>query len=136
VFVGGLNYTTTDEALKTYFEQFGEVTDCVVMKYKGSDRSRGFGKFADHEQPDFKTANSEKQARNFFSKQILEKAKFSVFEIESNFIYLQILSRINSPYYFLVRMCFRVALGLFDTVCIQNRYLCRVCSILFLKMLW
>ena len=45
VFIGGLNYATTDEGLKTYFEKFGEIVDCVVMKYKDSDRSRGFGKF-------------------------------------------------------------------------------------------
>jgi RNA recognition motif-containing protein len=44
VFVGGLNYTTTDDGLRAYFEQFGEVVDCVVMKNKDSDRSRGFGK--------------------------------------------------------------------------------------------
>lgn len=44
IFVGGLNYVTTDDGLRAYFEQFGEVTDCVVMKYKESDRSRGFGK--------------------------------------------------------------------------------------------
>jgi RNA recognition motif-containing protein len=45
IFIGGLTYSTTDEGLRTYFEQFGEVVDCVVMKYKDSDRSRGFGKF-------------------------------------------------------------------------------------------
>ena len=45
IFIGGLNYATTDESLRTYFEQFGEVVDCVVMKYKDTDRSRGFGKF-------------------------------------------------------------------------------------------
>jgi RNA-binding protein Musashi len=39
-----LNYETTDEGLKTYFEQFGEVVDCIVMKYKDTNRSRGFGK--------------------------------------------------------------------------------------------
>ena len=45
VFVGGLNYETTNESLKTYFEQFGEITDSIVMKYKDTGRSRGFGKF-------------------------------------------------------------------------------------------
>jgi len=44
IFIGGLNYSTTDEGLKSYFEQFGEVVDCIVMKYKDTDRSRGFGK--------------------------------------------------------------------------------------------
>ena len=45
MFVGGLNYETTNESLKTYFEQFGEITDSIVMKYKDTGRSRGFGKF-------------------------------------------------------------------------------------------
>ena len=45
IFVGGLGNETTDETLKTYFEQFGDITDSIVMKYKDSGRSRGFGKF-------------------------------------------------------------------------------------------
>ena len=32
IFIGGLNYETTDDSLKTYFEQFGDVVDCIVMK--------------------------------------------------------------------------------------------------------
>ena len=44
IFIGGLNYETTDDGLRAYFEQFGEIVDCVVMKYKDTDRSRGFGK--------------------------------------------------------------------------------------------
>ncbi len=66
IFVGGLSYATQDEGLRDYFGQvsalgpilktpgryasvidsfqFGEVIDCVVMKYKDSNKSRGFGK--------------------------------------------------------------------------------------------
>jgi len=43
VFVGGLNYNTTDETLKSYFEQFGELVDSIVMKFPDNGRSRGFG---------------------------------------------------------------------------------------------
>ena len=43
LFVGGLNYSTTDETLKEYFSQYGELTDCVVMKFRDTKRSRGFG---------------------------------------------------------------------------------------------
>lgn len=43
MFIGGLNYKTTDDGLKRYFEQFGEVIDCVVMKFEGTNKSRGFG---------------------------------------------------------------------------------------------
>lgn len=43
LFIGGLDYSTTDEGLKEYFEQFGELVDCVVMKFRDTKRSRGFG---------------------------------------------------------------------------------------------
>jgi RNA recognition motif-containing protein len=32
IFVGGLHYATTDESLKKYYEQWGEVVDCIVMR--------------------------------------------------------------------------------------------------------
>ncbi|KAL7642523.1 UNVERIFIED_CONTAM: hypothetical protein RMT77_007084 [Armadillidium vulgare] len=43
LFIGGLDYRTTDEGLKEYFEQFGEIVDVVVMKDTKTKRSRGFG---------------------------------------------------------------------------------------------
>jgi heterogeneous nuclear ribonucleoprotein A1/A3 len=43
LFIGGLNYTTTDEILREYFTQYGELVDCVVMKFRDTKRSRGFG---------------------------------------------------------------------------------------------
>ncbi|XP_050531654.1 heterogeneous nuclear ribonucleoprotein A1, A2/B1 homolog [Daktulosphaira vitifoliae] len=43
LFVGGLDYKTTDENLKKYFEQWGEIMDVVVMKDQQTKRSRGFG---------------------------------------------------------------------------------------------
>ncbi|KAI8885017.1 hypothetical protein K501DRAFT_293755 [Backusella circina FSU 941] len=43
MFIGGLNWETTDESLRTYFSQFGEVLDCVVMRDTVTNRSRGFG---------------------------------------------------------------------------------------------
>ncbi|KAI8388733.1 uncharacterized protein BYT42DRAFT_561041 [Radiomyces spectabilis] len=42
MFIGGLNWETTDDSLKQYFAQFGEVTDCVVMRDVVTGRSRGF----------------------------------------------------------------------------------------------
>jgi len=41
LFVGGLDYSTTDAELYAYFEKYGEITDHVVMKDGG--RSKGFG---------------------------------------------------------------------------------------------
>lgn len=43
LFVGGLDYVTTNESLREYFEQFGELIDFVVMKSPDTKRSRGFG---------------------------------------------------------------------------------------------
>ena len=43
LFIGGLNYSTTDETLREYFSKFGELVDCVVMKFRDTKRSRGFG---------------------------------------------------------------------------------------------
>ncbi|KAM9855793.1 heterogeneous nuclear ribonucleoprotein A1-like isoform 2-T4 [Aulostomus maculatus] len=43
LFIGGLSFETTDESLRTHFEQWGSLTDCVVMRDPNSKRSRGFG---------------------------------------------------------------------------------------------
>jgi heterogeneous nuclear ribonucleoprotein A1/A3 len=32
LFIGGLDYRTTDNSLKKHFEQWGEIVDVVVMK--------------------------------------------------------------------------------------------------------
>ncbi|XP_017333981.1 DAZ-associated protein 1 isoform X2 [Ictalurus punctatus] len=49
LFVGGLDWSTTQETLRNYFSQYGEVVDCVIMKDKSTNQSRGFGfvKFKD-----------------------------------------------------------------------------------------
>lgn len=43
VFVGSLNYNTSEESLRNHFEQFGELVDCVIMKESKTGKSRGFG---------------------------------------------------------------------------------------------
>ncbi|KAG0278956.1 hypothetical protein BGZ95_002683 [Linnemannia exigua] len=43
MFIGGLNWETTDESLKKYFSHYGELTDCMVMKDPMTNKSRGFG---------------------------------------------------------------------------------------------
>uniref|UniRef100_A0A3B4ABI7 RRM domain-containing protein n=1 Tax=Periophthalmus magnuspinnatus TaxID=409849 RepID=A0A3B4ABI7_9GOBI len=43
LFIGGLSFETTDESLRAHFEQWGTLTDCVVMRDSNSKRSRGFG---------------------------------------------------------------------------------------------
>ncbi|ORY68720.1 uncharacterized protein BCR38DRAFT_406624 [Pseudomassariella vexata] len=43
MFIGGLNWETTDQSLRDYFSQYGEVTECTVMRDGATGRSRGFG---------------------------------------------------------------------------------------------
>jgi hypothetical protein len=69
IFVGGLNYATTEETLRTYFQQFGELKDSVVMTFPENKRSRGFGfvEYSTDEQVDACQAGLEK-TRFFFLK--------------------------------------------------------------------
>ncbi|XP_070959379.1 heterogeneous nuclear ribonucleoprotein A0-like [Oncorhynchus clarkii lewisi] len=43
LFVGGLNVETTDDGLRQHFEQYGQLTDCVVVQNQQLQRSRCFG---------------------------------------------------------------------------------------------
>lgn len=43
LFIGGLDYRTNDASLKSFYEQWGEIVDVVVMKDPQTKRSRGFG---------------------------------------------------------------------------------------------
>ncbi|CAN0890847.1 Heterogeneous nuclear ribonucleoprotein 1 [Linum grandiflorum] len=43
IFVGGLASTVTDSDFKNYFDQFGTITDVVVMYDHNTQRPRGFG---------------------------------------------------------------------------------------------
>lgn len=43
LYVGGLPYSTNDEALKEYFAQAGNVSSAVIIMDKMSGRSKGFG---------------------------------------------------------------------------------------------
>lgn len=43
LFIGSLAYATTDDSLKSFFEQIGEVTSARVITDRDSGRSKGFG---------------------------------------------------------------------------------------------
>jgi cold-inducible RNA-binding protein len=43
IYVGNLAYSTTDEALKNAFSQYGEVTSARVVADRMTGRSKGFG---------------------------------------------------------------------------------------------
>ena len=43
VFVGGLAWETQREAMRKYFEQFGEILEAVVITDRVTGRSKGYG---------------------------------------------------------------------------------------------
>ncbi len=43
LYVGGLSFDTSDDGLKTFFEQAGTVESARVITDRDSGRSRGFG---------------------------------------------------------------------------------------------
>ena len=43
IFVGGLPYHTTDQSLREFFEQFGEIEEAVVITDRQTSKSRGYG---------------------------------------------------------------------------------------------
>jgi cold-inducible RNA-binding protein len=43
LFVGGLNWKTTDDGLQSAFERFGEIVEAKVITDRETGRSRGFG---------------------------------------------------------------------------------------------
>ena len=43
LFLGGLNYNTTEDGLMEHFGKYGKIVDVIVMKFPDSRRSRGFG---------------------------------------------------------------------------------------------
>jgi RNA recognition motif-containing protein len=61
LYIGNLNFDTTDEELEQAFSEFGEIVSAVVVKDRVSGRSRGFGfvEFADDA-----SAQSAKEAMN------------------------------------------------------------------------
>ena len=43
IYVGNLNYRTTEDTLRTLFEEFGEVESAKVITDRMTGRSKGFG---------------------------------------------------------------------------------------------
>ncbi|BHF58367.1 heteroproteinous nuclear ribonucleoprotein [Sparganum proliferum] len=59
LFVGGLHPATTENELREFYSQWGEITDVVVMKDQRTGKSRGFGfvTFADASSVDVAQSN-------------------------------------------------------------------------------
>jgi len=43
LFIGGVSWETSDDDFRNYFGEFGEMSDCVLMRDRNTGRSRGFG---------------------------------------------------------------------------------------------
>jgi cold-inducible RNA-binding protein len=43
IYVGNLNYSSTNDGLREHFEQFGEVSSAKIIEDRETGRSRGFG---------------------------------------------------------------------------------------------
>ena len=43
LFVRNINFSTNEDKLKSHFEQYGKVTEVMIMKEAKTQRSRGFG---------------------------------------------------------------------------------------------
>ncbi|AEE17137.1 RNA recognition motif domain-containing protein [Treponema brennaborense] len=43
IYVGNLNYRTTEDTLSSAFSQYGEIVSAVVIKDKFTEQSKGFG---------------------------------------------------------------------------------------------
>lgn len=43
LFVGNIPYGTNDETLRTYFAQFGNIEEAVVIRSKNDNASKGYG---------------------------------------------------------------------------------------------
>lgn len=43
IFVGNLSYSSTEESMRTLFEEFGEVASAKIITNRDTGRSRGFG---------------------------------------------------------------------------------------------
>lgn len=43
VFVGGLNFHTTEQSIRDYFSKYGTIADVEILFDKYTNRNRGFG---------------------------------------------------------------------------------------------
>lgn len=65
LFIGSLSYSTTDDTLKSHFEQIGAVSSARVVMDRDSGRSKGFG-FVEFEDE----ANNQKAIDAFNGKEL------------------------------------------------------------------
>lgn len=74
LFVGGINYDSSEEGLKDHFSQAGNVESAVIITDKMTGRSKGFG-FVE-----FATDEEAQKAIDMFNDQEFEGRKLTVNE--------------------------------------------------------
>jgi len=70
LFVGGLNWDTTDDGLRQAFASHGEIAEAKVITDRDTGRSRGFGFVTFAEDEEGKTAISKMDGTNLDGKTI------------------------------------------------------------------
>ncbi len=70
LFVGGLPWATTDEALRKAFEEFGAIEEANVVRERDTGRSRGFGFVTFENEEDAKEAQQAMNDQELEGRQI------------------------------------------------------------------
>ncbi len=70
LFVGGLSWSTTDARLKEAFEEYGEISEAVVISDRDTGRSRGFGFITFREPASAKAALNEMNGASLDGREI------------------------------------------------------------------
>lgn len=71
LFVGKLPFTTTNDALQTLFEQYGEVVSAQIIMDRETNRSKGFGFVEMKDQADAQSAINALDGRDFEGRTIV-----------------------------------------------------------------
>ena len=77
MFIGGLNRETEEPGFREYFQQFGDIDDCVIIRDPNTQTSRGFGFVtfvnSDSVQEVFKTRPHELDGKNVDCKRAMPR---------------------------------------------------------------
>ncbi|MBH10277.1 MAG: RNA-binding protein [Candidatus Marinimicrobia bacterium] len=70
IFVGNLNFRTSEDELQSHFEQFGPVSSARIIQDRATQRSRGFGFVEMENTADGERAISELNGKEFKGREL------------------------------------------------------------------
>tara|TARA_Y100000588_G_C13658375_1_gene670995 strand:- start:201 stop:446 length:246 start_codon:yes stop_codon:yes gene_type:complete len=70
IFVGNLNFRTSEDELQAHFEQFGPVSSARIIQDRATQRSRGFGFVEMENTADGERAISELNGKEFKGREL------------------------------------------------------------------